>query len=602
MVVAYAVWSALRLGSGRPLGETLAPRPASLPQACTRSLLGVVPSPPAAVHLSTWVVCLDQCFACTVGFTTMSESQSGQPALPLDQSRASAASGNAPAVPPHATGAAFWDAAVKLCEKLQAQQPQPAASSAGSAPAAPRTLCQVLALKSQEDALDSLLFTLRETPGAGRPTALTQELAGMTGSTANLSMRAICLRLGVFPSPKAKRAGLVEAITTAVQQHAEKHPGRAMAALKGTALFEPPRLFYASLPPAVASAPVSAVQSQAEDEDEEDLEEESEEEQPLRRSTRDRSSKGARAVPSSSASESGSAVTRLAPRAMQALLDVPVASAASSRAPARSRRSVPPTLSLHAAVAKERSLEQQFSRRVSHAPSDYESAAEESEYEVPAAVFRSRARSPARDRASRARSASPAVATLEEQLVSVGISESLAPTLLRNILQGREQATVEQVLSSRSFQSQRNSKEVLTLARLVDCLRRGHADAALELALRRISGVLLGDKTDKWSFCDFLMQDSSATAYLPHSVLQRAMAYTTSTAALTSGGSSSSSHTRRSQTSSRSSGRTGDRRGGQRSRSPSAPRNGRGNGGRKDGPAKDTDKAPAGKPAGGARH
>jgi hypothetical protein len=504
-----------------------------------------------------------------------------------------------------ATGVAFWEAAVAAFPKVRdvASELASSASASAAAPPAPRTLCQALALLPQEHALNSLLFTLRETSGAGRPTALTQELAGMRGREPTAAVRAICLRLGLSLPSNAKRTVLEAAITSAVQQHAEQHPERAQAALKGTAVFDPPRLFFASLPPAVASQPASAVQSQTEGEEESRSEDSEEEEQvPARRSS-SRATKGqGGGVLPPPGSAAGSAVTRLAPHALQALQQVPLASAAGSRRPARSRQSQSRTLSLPAAVAQERSLEQQFSRQVSLAASDYESAAEESDYEAPARVARPREHLAARS--SRARAASPAAATLEEQLVSAGVGSSLAPQLLANILRGREQASVEQVLASRTYQSQRNNKEVLALARVVDCLRRGHSEAALELTLRRISGVLLGDKSEKWSMCDFLMHDTAATAYLPHAVLQQALAYSSHSASLTGGSNSSSSSTRRSHTGSRSS---GDRRAShghaQRSRSPSASRGKRKQkGGHKDAPAADSDKAPSSKSGGGARH
>ena len=507
----------------------------------------------------------------------------------------------APTVRSQATGAAFWEAAKHAFPQVSAVAPKQAgAGSAASSDAPPsaRSLCQTLALLSQEDALNSLLFTLRETNGAGRPTALTQELAGMRGPTA--ALRAICLRLGVSPAPNAKRATLEAAITTAVLHHAQQHPERAQAALEGTAQFSPPRLCFASLPPAVASEPASAVssavQSQTEGEEESHSEAEEQTPQEPRRSARSTKGMGGGVLPPP-ASAPASAATRVAPRVLEALLQVPLASTAGSSRPARSRKSQPRTLSLPAAVSKERSLEQQFSRQLSLAPSDYESAAEESDYEPPARVSRPRARSPARS--SRARSGSPAgaIATLEEQLVSAGLGQSIALELLSNILRGREQASVEQVLASRTYQSQRNGKEVLALARVVDCLRRRHADAALELAMRRISGVLLGDKTEKWGMCDFLMHDTAATAYLPHSVLQQALAYSSHSASLA--GSSSSGSRGRSHTNDRPLGRSGR---GQRSRSPSAPRGKRKEkGGRKDAPA-DSDKAPSSKSGGGARH
>ena len=448
----------------------------------------------------------------------------------------------APTVHPQATGAAFWEAAMRVIPQVSKVAPNPA--NAASPAAAPRSLCQALALQSQDEALDSLLYTRRETSGAGRPTALTQELVGMTGSTA--ALRAICLRLGVATAANSKRDVLVAAITTAVEQHAAAYPERAETALQGIAQFRPPPLFYASLPPAVTSRPASAassaVQSQTEGEDESGEEEEEEEEEEKRKPRRSaRSTKGqGGGVPPPPGSAAGSTATRLAPHALEALLRVPLASAAGSSRTARARPSHSRALPLSAATAKERSLEQQFTRQISLAPSDYESATEESDYEPPTRTSHPRARSPARS--SRTRSLSPAAAILEEQLVSAGLGQSIATELLSNILRGREQASVEQVLASRSYQSQRNGKEVLALARVVDCLRRGHADAALELALRRISGVLLGDKTEKWSMCDYLMHDTAATAYLPHTVLQQALAYSGHSASLAGG--SSNAHGR----------------------------------------------------------
>jgi hypothetical protein len=203
-------------------------------------------------------VCLNQCSACAAG-TAVNMSDKGE------KHAQSGAASPLPAVSPQVTGAAFWEAALRVHPAVHAVAPEPSGSAldaAGSAPPAPRSLCQALALQPQEDALNSLLYALRETSGAGRPTALTQEMAGMHSRTAPAALHALCLRLGApYRGLKAKRSVLEAAVTEAVESHAGKHPDRAQAALQGTAQFNPPRLFYASLPPAVGSRPASAVHS-----------------------------------------------------------------------------------------------------------------------------------------------------------------------------------------------------------------------------------------------------------------------------------------------------------------------------------------------------
>jgi hypothetical protein len=124
---------------------------------------------------------------------------------------------------------------------------------------------------------------------------------------------------------------------------------------------------------------------------------------------------------------------------------------------------------------------------------------------------------------------------------SIGMSTSIATSVLENILRGRRDATVEDVLTRRTFEKERNRHEVLLLARVIDCLRDRRYDAALELLLRRLSGVQLADRKGNWEIANALLAHTEGSADLPERELRRALKTAAGMTALAQGGASASS-------------------------------------------------------------
>lgn len=74
------------------------------------------------------------------------------------------------------------------------------------------------------------------------------------------------------------------------------------------------------------------------------------------------------------------------------------------------------------------------------------------------------------------------------------------------------------------FRTERNKKECLVLAEVVDALRRGDIHSALDLTTRRLAGVHLADSTNgNWNMCDALESRGSTQSFVPHATMARVL-------------------------------------------------------------------------------
>jgi hypothetical protein len=92
-----------------------------------------------------------------------------------------------------------------------------------------------------------------------------------------------------------------------------------------------------------------------------------------------------------------------------------------------------------------------------------------------------------------------------------------------------------------SFHQERNLKECLSLARLIDALRARDRTRALDLACRRLAGVHAADQNGSWDICDAYEKDTSKQSFVPEKFMQDAVKHALRVKALTTAGSAARS-------------------------------------------------------------
>jgi hypothetical protein len=96
----------------------------------------------------------------------------------------------------------------------------------------------------------------------------------------------------------------------------------------------------------------------------------------------------------------------------------------------------------------------------------------------------------------------------------------MARKMLRNIL-ARGPSVHHVTRYDTTFKSERNRRECLALAKILDAARAGDVELVKELAARRYSGVHLSDLSGDWNYCDVLEGVVDKQSYLPDDILQR---------------------------------------------------------------------------------
>lgn len=107
---------------------------------------------------------------------------------------------------------------------------------------------------------------------------------------------------------------------------------------------------------------------------------------------------------------------------------------------------------------------------------------------------------------------------------SSGLARPLAKKWIRNVLSLRGgKGLIHDVLKEHSFKSNRNEREVLTLARVLDALRKSDYRGARELVVRRLVGVQAADTSGNWKLCDAFELVMDRQSYVPDAFLARAI-------------------------------------------------------------------------------
>lgn len=107
---------------------------------------------------------------------------------------------------------------------------------------------------------------------------------------------------------------------------------------------------------------------------------------------------------------------------------------------------------------------------------------------------------------------------------SSGLARPLAHAFIRNALASRNgKGLIHDVFKEHSFKSNRNEREVLALARVIDALRKSDYRGALELVVRRLVGVQAADTSGNWKLCDAFELVMDRQSYVPDAFLARAI-------------------------------------------------------------------------------
>lgn len=109
---------------------------------------------------------------------------------------------------------------------------------------------------------------------------------------------------------------------------------------------------------------------------------------------------------------------------------------------------------------------------------------------------------------------------VDDAMDSTGGSRPIAGKVLRRIL-ARGPNVHHVTRYDTTFKSERNRRECLALAKVLDALLARDVELAKELAMRRYTGVQLSDTSGDWNYCDVVEGVMDKHSYLPEEFLQR---------------------------------------------------------------------------------
>lgn len=114
---------------------------------------------------------------------------------------------------------------------------------------------------------------------------------------------------------------------------------------------------------------------------------------------------------------------------------------------------------------------------------------------------------------------------LDEDMESSGHTSYMAKQYITNVLRSSGGTSVHRAFKEDvKFKSERNRRECLALARIIDAALRNDLKQLLELAVRRLAGVHTADTSDNnWDACDAIEQVMERQSFVPTKFLQRAL-------------------------------------------------------------------------------
>ena len=94
-------------------------------------------------------------------------------------------------------------------------------------------------------------------------------------------------------------------------------------------------------------------------------------------------------------------------------------------------------------------------------------------------------------------------------------SPTLVEAWLDHVLDGAHSVQERFNIVTSRWQGERNRKAAMVYARLIDALCRGDAEAALEIAVRRLAGIQSAEQSGSWSLSNVLENNTEQQAFLP---------------------------------------------------------------------------------------
>ena len=106
-----------------------------------------------------------------------------------------------------------------------------------------------------------------------------------------------------------------------------------------------------------------------------------------------------------------------------------------------------------------------------------------------------------------------------------GLARPMAAQWLRNALAsaGAGGSLYKLFKDQLKFDKERNRRECMSLARVLDCLLKKERAKAQEHLVRRLAGVHAADATDDWQLCDQFELVMDRTSFVPDEHMQRAV-------------------------------------------------------------------------------
>lgn len=112
-----------------------------------------------------------------------------------------------------------------------------------------------------------------------------------------------------------------------------------------------------------------------------------------------------------------------------------------------------------------------------------------------------------------------------EQMSQNGLHEPMAKKYIANVLSGSGgQGSIFKVFKDDiHFKKDRNKRECLTLAKILDGIRQKDWKGVQELAVRRLAGVHAADTSENWAICDAFEMVMEKQSFVPPTFLQNAL-------------------------------------------------------------------------------
>jgi hypothetical protein len=87
---------------------------------------------------------------------------------------------------------------------------------------------------------------------------------------------------------------------------------------------------------------------------------------------------------------------------------------------------------------------------------------------------------------------------------NLGITEQVAGTFIRNALRGGVTSLLQVFKNDMEINNDGNEHKIFALARIIDQLRLGNHEVALEYCVHRLAGVHTADTARDWRTCEVI--------------------------------------------------------------------------------------------------